>query len=641
MGLDPTLVHGFQPNPNGLGPNIGTMLQNQQQQLQLQQFQQQVKNQNALKGILSQPGALDDNGNPTPDALRQVTALDPAIGMKLRQNALVQQQNQMRMDVMKTQAFGQKLDLLNDTYGPIMERYQEALKAGKTPEQATALAQTELDSANRQLSDGGMFSAQELQTHPTKFDPTQMQGFFGGSKQVMDWRKAQLAAQKDQRTEDRADAAEQEKVRHDKADETIQQGNQEKAVFDEPKPMQWTDDKGVQHQGMLRLNKRDGSFYSTGPNPAPIPFNVQPARDQAADEAAVKADLAQQHPDWTAGQIAIEARNQLKQGSGGGGAGSRESVYFNRVISAGNEAAAAAANIMELPTTTSRGWFGGREQGPGLMAAAKESLTNSLTSQEVQDYNTMMAGVARNLSAIETSGLAPNGSLTKSVDAIVLKEGDSELTKMRKMAELRQIVEKGLEPNLANPHMPDAQKALIKDIVGKIQTAIPFTHHDITELEASKNPRATLSDYAQKSGLGKNGGKPAASTKVDDGAPARIKSQAEYDKLPAGALYYAPDGSVRRKKAATATAAPAPAPGASPATPSPPATGASAPASIPPAAAAQQPGPPTGSGRTAADPVHVQTPDQALRLPPGSFFMDPNGVLRQRPMGRTSTGPAA
>lgn len=204
---------------------------------------------------------------------------------------------------------------------------------------------------------------------------------------------------------------------------------------------------------------------------------------------------------------------------GVGGMGSRSEVYLNRVMAAGNEAAQAAQNLMELPTTASRGYFGGRQQGTSLLAAAKETLVNSLTSQEVQDYNTLMAGVTRNLAAIETAGLAPSGSLTHSMDALTIKEGDTDMTRMRKMAELRQIVEKGLEPNLSNPRISADEKDKISGIIGQISTAIPFTHHDITVLQQSDNPKTTMADLVKSKNLGAGAQTPR--TPVGDVAPAQ------------------------------------------------------------------------------------------------------------------------
>jgi len=183
------------------------------------------------------------------------------------------------------------------------------------------------------------------------------------------------------------------------------------------------------------------------------------------------------------------------------GMDSRSSVMFNRVAASANEAVQALKNIAELPVTTSTGWFGGAQPATTLMGSVKSVLGQKITSQEAQDYKTMIAGVSRSLSTIETAGLAPNGSITHSMDSITLNEGDSQLTKLRKLAETRQIIEKGIEPNLSNPKLAPAQRELINKIVSEVQSAIPFTQHDITKLQQSKNPNATLMDFAKSTGL--------------------------------------------------------------------------------------------------------------------------------------------
>lgn len=190
--------------------------------------------------------------------------------------------------------------------------------------------------------------------------------------------------------------------------------------------------------------------------------------------------------------------------SGSGGLGSRESVMFQRVANSANSAATALQNISELPVGASTGMFGiGASPGHSALESTFSVLKNKLSSQEVQDYNTMLAGVGRNLSTIETAGLAPNGSITQSMDSIQLREGDSQITKLRKLAEMRQIVEKGIEPNLANPKLPDEQKKLVRDIVAQVKASIPYTQHDITEMQRKQqtNPAFTLQDLIQQKGL--------------------------------------------------------------------------------------------------------------------------------------------
>lgn len=183
------------------------------------------------------------------------------------------------------------------------------------------------------------------------------------------------------------------------------------------------------------------------------------------------------------------------------GMDSRSSVMFNRVASSAQSALKAISNIAELPITSSTGFFGHAEPGKGLYDSVKAVLSQKVTGQEAQDYKTMVAGVARNLSTIETAGLAPNGSITTSMNSVLLNEGDTQMTKLRKMAEMRQIVEEGLKPQLANPKLAPAQKELVRNIISGVQQAVPFTHHDITLLQQSKNPNATIKDFATQQGL--------------------------------------------------------------------------------------------------------------------------------------------
>ena len=130
----------------------------------------------------------------------------------------------------------------------------------------------------------------------------------------------------------------------------------------------------------------------------------------------------------------------------------------------------AIKNITELPLDTSTGWLAvARSREQVCLALRRTSLANTLTPQSVQDYNTMIAGVSRNLATIESAGLAPSGALTHSMDSLILKEGDTPLTQMRKLAEMRQIVEKGLEPNLANPNIPQQQRDLVIGIIKNVQ----------------------------------------------------------------------------------------------------------------------------------------------------------------------------
>lgn len=205
-------------------------------------------------------------------------------------------------------------------------------------------------------------------------------------------------------------------------------------------------------------------------------------------------------------------------------AGGRESVYIGRQITAANEATRAIKNVGELPITTSTGWFSNVRPGTGLLGSTKQILGNSLTDQDAADYQVMMAGVERNLAGIESSGLAPSGTFTgKLGETLQIKEGNSVFTKLRKLAEVRQIIDAGMESMLVNPRLGQDQKDLVTKLRSEVAQAIPYTHHDLTALQQSANPRQTLGDFAKSKNLG-SPSSPSAPATGGAAAPAAAPS---------------------------------------------------------------------------------------------------------------------
>ena len=176
--------------------------------------------------------------------------------------------------------------------------------------------------------------------------------------------------------------------------------------------------------------------------------------------------------------------------------GNRESVFINRIGTSANETAADLENIVKLPLTTNRGLFGGRQQGTSLFSAGKETLANAMTSQEVQSYNVLASGFQRNLASIEAAGLAPGGTLTHQMDAVIFKDGDTNYTKLQKLAQIKQIVNAGLETTLANPRIPKETRNHFEDVLKRVNTAVPFTNGDLLTLGQQQeiNPDLTIQD---------------------------------------------------------------------------------------------------------------------------------------------------
>lgn len=222
----------------------------------------------------------------------------------------------------------------------------------------------------------------------------------------------------------------------------------------------------------------------------------------------------------------------VKNDATGGG---RSQVMIQRQLVDAKDAASEIANISELPISASTGWFGGREQGPSLFDATKEVLATKVSSQEVQDYNTSAVGLGRALAGLETGGLQANEWLMKQFDKLQLAEGDTQLTKLRKLATMRQNADNALDAALTNPIMGEKERDLAKTIKEQLEKSVPFTPHDVTALEQSQDPKVTIVMIAKKAGLGAE-------------KPIKVKSQADYEGIASGGSYIAPDGKTYTKQ---------------------------------------------------------------------------------------------
>jgi len=302
MPIDPNLAFGFRPTPN-VGPDFGGAIQDAQQANALIQQRQKMQSQNALRNILGQPGAIDAMGNPTPDAMARVTAVDPIMGVNLRQNMLVQQQNQTRMDMMRTDLFQKKTAMIADALAPILEEYemQTGENAGanaKSPEQAQAQAQEATDAAISRLEQGGGLSESEKRNLPRKFDPVQFRQFFSGYEGYQNWLKNQRADHREQR---------EENYQNRELDIRQQTADGDKWTWTNgfgPGP------DGTQVPGSWRFpTKQEGEpkFFphvtQTGKAPAP--------GSAGAENTAIDADIKKEHPDWSDGQVALERNKRI------------------------------------------------------------------------------------------------------------------------------------------------------------------------------------------------------------------------------------------------------------------------------------------------------------------------------------------
>lgn len=182
----------------------------------IRQRQQQQQAQNALRGIFANPTSLGPDGQLTPQAITAVSAIDPATGMQLRQQSVMNAMHQSTIDKNRAQLSAADLEqnLKKDEYlqktvrEPALVAYEDAKRRGLSDAAASDVAQTEYTKGLDAAKASGVFHEDEQTQLNPKFDYARVNS---RSQSLKDYR----AAQEKKEADARADRQEKERERHD------------------------------------------------------------------------------------------------------------------------------------------------------------------------------------------------------------------------------------------------------------------------------------------------------------------------------------------------------------------------------------------------------------------------------------------
>jgi hypothetical protein len=147
-----------------------------------------------------------------------------------------------------------------------------------------------------------------------------------------------------------------------------------------------------------------------------------------------------------------------------------------------NEAALNIATLVNAPFATT-GFFQGRNTG-NLTDAPIGVLANKLTSQSVQQYNTMMGNIGTYITKILYGGrVVPAGVQKSFTDRYSIREGDKPFTVLTKLADLRQTFDRAIEVKMKSSMTTDEMKEIYKEAKDEIESAIPFTMNDVNRVQ--------------------------------------------------------------------------------------------------------------------------------------------------------------
>src|SRR5713101_2401164 len=216
MPIDPTIPLQGQTPDFAWMTDPRRMLTLRDLGMQVQQRQQQMQSQNALRGIFADQSSIDPaTGQPTPNALRRMMAADPEAGMRAQENALKLQDYQFRMNKMKLERVQSIQDIVTPARDTALNAYDEALKNGSSEGAARQAGQRALSEGLTPIESGGLLSDEEKRMLNRQFDPMRFRAM---SLSV----KERLAQEEKRKADTRAEATQTETKRHNLTEEDIQ-----------------------------------------------------------------------------------------------------------------------------------------------------------------------------------------------------------------------------------------------------------------------------------------------------------------------------------------------------------------------------------------------------------------------------------
>lgn len=206
MALDPGII--LQANSQGPDPNTLVGLYDFAQTIK--KNREAEASQNALKAVYADPSNIDENGMPTGNALRQISQVDPNLGIKLYGDVAAAKDKALERDAAEGDLIQKKSQHYADTVLiPSQEAYQATLDETGNKDAAIKAGQAAMQQGRDQVAKDGWHSAEELDKHDTTFDPVKVDSQLSQFKDWRDQRK-ETAAEKTRAEEEarkeRADA---------------------------------------------------------------------------------------------------------------------------------------------------------------------------------------------------------------------------------------------------------------------------------------------------------------------------------------------------------------------------------------------------------------------------------------------------
>jgi len=226
----------------------------------------------------------------------------------------------------------------------------------------------------------------------------------------------------------------------------------------------------------------------------------------------------------------IQLQASLRPEKGGGTSGDK--FGFGDIIATNlNEAVGTIANIVNLPHDVTGGIFQGRNTS-GLLMAPLGVLAQELTDEDVQRYNKEIKNFGKFASRVVSGGRVVPASVQKDFeDQFVINKGDSPLSVLTSLAQMRQTLERATEVKLKSSSTDPGLKTLYQDGLDVIRKSIPFTVNDVNTFANQRDKKKTFSQMFGEYGFRS----PSATTGAAPSTPSTsVSSQPKTPAIPPG-----------------------------------------------------------------------------------------------------------
>lgn len=202
--------------------------------------------------------------------------------------------------------------------------------------------------------------------------------------------------------------------------------------------------------------------------------------------------------------LRIQAQMQKSMGGGNTAKGVLAQQFEAQMAISATEAAAQIQTLADLPLTT--GGMFGQAVSKGIFDAPIGALANTLTTDDAQRYNSVIAATGYEAAKLAGGGRAVSKSQQENfASRFYIKSGDAGITVLQKLANMRQTFERAMDV-LIKTAPPDLKQVYANGIK-EIQDAIPITTEMVAkatreaQIAKGKKTSKTFADFMRESSL--------------------------------------------------------------------------------------------------------------------------------------------